>query len=137
MIRLAVHASLVAPEAWVDDGFGGRQLRPVRGLRKGEPVPLSTALAGPMAPGAVSFDVGDYLFTFRKAGRGLPILTVRGKGLPMPYHMVVRGLADARQRAPGVAQAFAEGKVPDEGVFRREDDAAVAVRYPGRTQAPA
>ena len=114
------------------------QLRPipVEELRKAEPVPLGEAV-GAWRPGSVSFDVGDYLFEFRKAGRGLPILTVRGKGLPMPYHMVVRGLDDARRRAPGVAQAFADGKVPDEGVFRREDDDAVRVRYPGRTQATA
>lgn len=72
---------------------------------------------------------GRYIFQFRKAGKGVPILTVTGAGLPMPYHMVVRGHHDAVSRTPDVARAFDEGSVPLEGVFRQESDAAVRVKY--------
>lgn len=109
-----------------------------RAMRKSAPAEKSqvrAALGAGMQAGAVSFDVGEYLFTFRKAATGLPILTVRGGRLPLPYHMVVRGIDDARRRAPGVARDFDAGRVPEEGVFRRDDDDAVRVRFTDRTQA--
>lgn len=78
---------------------------------------------------AARWRCGDYLFDFRKAASGLPILTVTGAKLPMPYHMVVRGHGDAIQRSPDVARTFDQGEVPLEGVFRQLDDAAVRVKY--------
>ena len=88
-------------------------------------------------PTAAKFHVGEYLFRFAKSAKGMPILTVTGPGCTMPYHMVVRSHADAMRQAPDIARTFADGRVPDEGVFRKEDDAAVRVRYPGRTPAEA
>ncbi len=135
MIRIAVRATCVLPDAWRDDGYGGRELRPLRKSAAPGGVAIRSALDAPMSTGSVSFDVGAYLFTFREAATGLPILTVTGGALPMPYHMVVRGISDARQRAPAVASDFDAGRVPDEGVFRREDDGALRVRYTDRTAA--
>lgn len=109
-------------------------------LRKAIALPSLVLVLEPMAkgvssltvqalPGAGASDnawtVGPYSFKLSKGQSGVSILTVTGGNLPQPYHLVVRGRADALRQSPAVAKAFAEGRVPDEGVFRREGIAPV------------
>lgn len=75
--------------------------------------------------GEDAWRVGPYSFKLSKGQSGVSILTVTGGNLPQPYHLVVRGRVDARNQSAAVAKAFAEGRVPDEGVFRREGLAPV------------
>lgn len=147
MKRIVIDARLVLPEAWVDDGFGGRELRKeppklrllneesllrhaghplLKAIPPGKPIRITDSVGRITEE---TFERGGYTFRFHKAGKGLPILTVTGPAMPMPFHMVVRNHADAVRRAPDVAAVLARGEVPDEGVYRREDDAALRVRY--------
>lgn len=95
-----------------------------------EPLAKGTAGAGVLAvvgDGGTgdTWSVGVYNFRLSKGQSGVSILTVTGGNLPQPYHLVVRGRSDALAQSPGVAQAFSSGRVPEEGMFRREGLAPV------------
>lgn len=46
------------------------------------------------------------------------VLSLMGKGLALPFNMLVRSVADARAKATSAAAAFDKGEVPFDGVFR-------------------
>ena len=82
--------------------------------------PLLKGSAGAIDVGPIpSWSFGAYTFKFRKGTR-FGALTIEGGKLPMPYHMVAGNEAHARKLALEAVQAFEAGRVPREGVFRRE-----------------
>lgn len=67
------------------------------------------------------WEAAGYVFRFRKGGPCvLGVLSVSSDRLPLPYHLIVTGLDQARRMAPSVIRAFENGLVPPEGVFRLE-----------------
>lgn len=109
MSRLIIRERIPTRRELVDDGFGQPVRRAAqRPLRKAAP--------------SRSWAVGAYTCELRKSAAGLVVLTVRGPKLPLPYHLVVGGEIDARRQAPGVVEELRAGRVPAEGVFRRDDE---------------
>jgi len=92
----------------VPDGFGD-----LVKLEKGAPVKLALETD--------PWKFGAYSFRFRQSARGLGVLSVEHPSFAMPYHLVVGSLSKARTEAPKIAATFDAGRVPDEGVFRREE----------------
>ena len=46
------------------------------------------------------------------------VLSIMGKGLALPFNILVRSLADAQTKATAAAAAFDRGELPKDGVFR-------------------
>lgn len=72
-----------------------------------------------VAPPLHAWSDHGYRFEFRQTLPRVGVLTVEGPTLPMPFHVVCPGLADARQKAPDLVKQLSAGVVPAYGVYRR------------------
>jgi hypothetical protein len=79
-------------------------------------------MAAGARPPEAQWSFGSYVFEYRKGGpKGIGILTVKGKKVgALAFHMVAGTMAGARKMAGDAMNAFEQGKIPDEGVFRME-----------------
>jgi hypothetical protein len=96
-------------------------------IRFGQPRPrtLAKASAGALSIAVssapqTSWNQGKYRCEFRVGPGGLSWLTVRGGELALPYHEIVRGVADAHRTATRMVKALRQGKVPWKGVYRAD-----------------
>jgi hypothetical protein len=77
------------------------------------------ALQGPRGAEVYSWPVRGYTATVTHRG-ALTILTIMGKGLPLPFHLVIRE-PEAATKAEETVAAFEAGRTPNDGVFRALD----------------
>lgn len=68
-------------------------------------------------PDGRRWKVGGYDALLRSNGV-VTVLSIMGKGLALPFNMLVRSLADAQRKATDATAAFDRGELPKDGVFR-------------------
>lgn len=64
-----------------------------------------------------TFTVGQLACEYHKAAGRPAYVTLTGRNLPVPFHMVVGGWDDALRKARAAAVKLAAGETPDEGLY--------------------
>lgn len=116
------------------DGYGAPVRLVIRGgsaMRKGTVIDL---LGEPTRENGrvveAMFKISGYRCRYLRKSGALPILTIEGKDLPLPYHLIVRSWTDSLEKGRDAVAAFLSGNTPARGVFRAAG--LEPARWPGR-----
>lgn len=74
------------------------------------------------------FDAAGLRCSYRLQKGQIPILTINGPKMPMPFHLIARGWAVALEKGARAALCIVQGKAPAEGVYRK-----TGARLPSRS----
>ena len=81
--------------------------------------PITEVGADTDQPVRTSWDHRGYRCDYRQVAQGLGSLTISGRALPMPFHVVCTSLRDAQSKCPGICAMLDQGKAPEFGLYRR------------------
>ena len=88
-----------------------------RELRKGLLVELAKGDDG--TDDEDTWEQSGFKCRVRRSSTGLVYMTIEGGGMPLPYHMVVDDVSQARKACATALPLLASGMAPREGVFRK------------------
>lgn len=88
-------------------------------MRKADTRRAVTALHGiPASTGSARWTLRGYTAELRHS-KGLAVVSIMGKGLALPFHILVKDEKEARIKAADAVANFERGTVPFDGVFRQ------------------